>query len=215
MPTYPTDLTEKYSQNRNKYTSTDKYLFEELFKIGFENKKILDYGCGDGSYSFIFHQNGAKEVQGLDISPEMINIADDRLKKYKENSNIKFIVGDGNNLPYNDNSFDTVIANFVLVHFDDLQKPLKEIFRVLKEGGYFVATINCADLDTVKPVSIQLGNDKNVIMKSFLRSDDNLKHDLSAAGFNIIRYNIVENSDASVIDQGISNFHGVLFVVDR
>lgn len=210
MSTYPKDLTETYSKNRQKYTSTDQYLFDVLSEITLKDKTVLDYGCGDGSYSFMFEQHGAKKVFGFDISPEMIAIAHNKLATYKEDAQIQFIVGDGNSLPYADNTFDIVVANFVLVHFDDLQKYLQEVRRVLKDGGYFVATINCADVDGVRSASVQLGNDANVIMKVFLRSDTSLQADLNAEGFIIMKYKIINNADASVTDSNITNFHGVL-----
>ncbi len=210
MSTYPKDLTETYSRNRQKYTSTDQYLFEVLSEITLKDKTVLDYGCGDGSYSFMFEQHDTKQVFGFDISQEMIAIAHNKLAIYKKDARIQFIVGDGNSLPYADNTFDIVVANFVLVHFDDLQKYLQEVRRVLKDGGYFVATINCADVDGVRPASVRLGNDANVIMKVFLRSDASLQADLNAEGFTIMEYKIINNADASVMDSGVTNFHGVL-----
>jgi ubiquinone/menaquinone biosynthesis C-methylase UbiE len=95
-----------------------------------KGKKILDFGCGTGIYTKILKKKGAK-VKGFDISPEMLRIAKDYVK------GVELKQGTGNKIPFN-KKFDIVVASLVFDYFDDWNRPLKEINRVLKKEGYFV-----------------------------------------------------------------------------
>lgn len=99
---------------------------------------VLDLGSGAGNDCFVARsivgENG--KVTGLDFTPEMIQKANENLTK-TEFENIKFILGDIENMPLPDNSFDVVISNCVLNLVPDKQKAFSEIYRVLKPGGHF------------------------------------------------------------------------------
>jgi ubiquinone/menaquinone biosynthesis C-methylase UbiE len=94
-------------------------------------KKILDLGCGTGIYTKILKKKGAK-VQGIDISPKMIEFA----KQYVKG--VDFKVGSAYKLPYKSGTFDIVLASLVVHYFGNLDKAFKEIRRVLKKNGVFI-----------------------------------------------------------------------------
>jgi ubiquinone/menaquinone biosynthesis C-methylase UbiE len=97
---------------------------QELEKYHFKNKKILEIGAGRSEFLSLFDKDN--EVTALDISPVL-------LKKNKAKA--KLVVGDAENLPFADNSFDFVYLVGVLHHLEDQKKALQEIDRVLKTGG--------------------------------------------------------------------------------
>lgn len=95
---------------------------------------ILDLGCGDGLFSlFAFGRN--KITVGLDKN------CTETAKALKSGVYEKVVVSDGAKLPFKDEFFNSVIANSVLEHVDNLDKVLLEIRRVLKKNGRLVLTV--------------------------------------------------------------------------
>lgn len=95
---------------------------EILVKLSKPYGKVLDLGCGTGFVSE--HLKGCSVI-GLDISEEMV-------KAYKERFGIG-IVGNAEELPFKNESFDFVLSNFSL-HWTDWRKSIKEALRVAKRG---------------------------------------------------------------------------------
>lgn len=94
-------------------------------------KKVLDLGCGTGIYTKILKRKGAN-VQGIDISPKMIEIA----KQYVKD--VDFKVGSAYKLPYKTGTFDIVLASLVVHYFGNLGQAFREVRRVLKKNGVFI-----------------------------------------------------------------------------
>ncbi len=84
---------------------------------------ILDLGCGTG---FVSEYISEGTVVGLDISEKMVKIYRERFGRG--------ILGDAENLPFKDKSFDYVLSNFVL-HWTDWKKSISEALRVSKKGA--------------------------------------------------------------------------------
>ena len=96
---------------------------------------ILDVGCGGGILTEEIAKMGFIPT-GIDPSEQSLNIA---VKHAKEsNLKIKYEKGTGENLPFQNNSFDVVFCCDVLEHVRDLPKVISEISRVLKNGGLFI-----------------------------------------------------------------------------
>jgi len=100
--------------------------------------KILDVATGTGDLAINMTKTGAKEIIGLDISPGMLEVGKRKIAEKKLEDSIKMIVGDSENLPFEANSFDAITVAFGVRNFENLEKGLSEIFRVLKPGGSFV-----------------------------------------------------------------------------
>ncbi|RTE53593.1 bifunctional demethylmenaquinone methyltransferase/2-methoxy-6-polyprenyl-1,4-benzoquinol methylase UbiE [Arenibacter aquaticus] len=100
--------------------------------------KILDIATGTGDLAINMATTGAKEIIGLDISPGMLEVGQKKIEDKKLGNIIKMVVGDSENLPFEDNTFDAITVAFGVRNFEDLKKGLKEIYRVLKPGGTFV-----------------------------------------------------------------------------
>lgn len=94
---------------------------------------LLDVGCGPGYVSAAAAERGAKPI-GLDFSSEMIAISKQRWP------NIQFREGDAQNLPFDDKTFDRVVANFALLHVANPERAIAEARRVLRSNGRFAFT---------------------------------------------------------------------------
>ncbi|MEM7302339.1 MAG: class I SAM-dependent methyltransferase [Pseudomonadota bacterium] len=103
---------------------------------------ILDLGCGEGRLTRWMaelkqRQAGDFQVHGADFSPEMIVHA----KRLNGDLPASYSVGDAMGLEFQDNSFDLIVSCTAPNNFPSLEGALKEIHRVLKPNGVFVATI--------------------------------------------------------------------------
>ncbi|MBO3099990.1 MULTISPECIES: bifunctional demethylmenaquinone methyltransferase/2-methoxy-6-polyprenyl-1,4-benzoquinol methylase UbiE [Gelidibacter] len=101
-------------------------------------KRILDIATGTGDLAINLAQTDAQEIIGLDISDGMLEVGRKKIAEKKLNDKIKMTLGDSENLPFDDNSFDAITVAFGVRNFEDLEKGLSEIFRVLKPNGTFV-----------------------------------------------------------------------------
>jgi ubiquinone/menaquinone biosynthesis C-methylase UbiE len=116
-----------------------KYLSNEL-KLD-KNKKILEIGAAQGSLLISFALRGY-HCEGIEPSDDALKTAKKLSDKFKQSIIIK--KGFAENIPYEDNTFDVVIAISVLEHVSDINKTFNEICRVLKRGGYFYfSTASC------------------------------------------------------------------------
>lgn len=95
---------------------------------------VLDLGCGRGATVNYLHEEHHINAVGIDPSVKLINIAKEQ-HKYAN-----FFTGSGENLPFADNSFNCVFAECTLSLMDDLDSTIREVYRVLKEDGWFVIT---------------------------------------------------------------------------
>ena len=101
--------------------------------VGFTGK-LLDVGCGLGHFCrYIKARSIDLEVTGMDFSKFSIKKAKELSDKI--NMDIDFVVGDAQELPFEDNLFDYVISSDVIEHLDNPDKHLMEMKRVLKKGG--------------------------------------------------------------------------------
>ena len=106
-----------------------RLLPEELKEV---KGKILDVGCGAGSYTGILKLYRPQlKVYGVDISRAAIK------KAKKDFPNINFVIASTDRLPFPDGFFDAVVMKCVLEHLKDPDKALVEVRRVLKPGGLF------------------------------------------------------------------------------
>jgi 2-polyprenyl-6-hydroxyphenyl methylase/3-demethylubiquinone-9 3-methyltransferase len=107
----------------------------ETIKINSEKINALEVGCGGGILTEEIAKMGFITT-GIDPSEQSLNIAIKHAKD--DNLKIKYEKGSGENLPFQNNSFDVVFCCDVLEHVRDLPKVISEISRVLKNGGIFI-----------------------------------------------------------------------------
>lgn len=99
---------------------------------------ILDIATGTGDLAINMTKTDAKKIVGLDISQGMLDVGIKKVKSKQLENTIEFVLGDSENLPFADNSFDAITVAFGVRNFENLEKGLKEILRVLKPQGIFV-----------------------------------------------------------------------------
>jgi ubiquinone/menaquinone biosynthesis C-methylase UbiE len=125
------EIVERYSNPPSGTFYSLEYLYHLLGDVA--GKTVLDYGCGAGENSVLIASRGAR-VLGVDISPELVGLAEKRLAAHDLAQNAEFRVGSAHELPVEDESIDVVFGNAILHHLD-LKLSSKEVFRVLKKGG--------------------------------------------------------------------------------
>jgi ubiquinone/menaquinone biosynthesis C-methylase UbiE len=109
----------------------------QLYGIDFHGKEIIDIGSGTGIVAFMALESGAAKVVCGDISEYMLERGREKAKtKGYDSSHIDFCQLDAESLPFNDNSFDIVITGMLLGILPDQKKAVKEMFRVLRPGGF-------------------------------------------------------------------------------
>jgi demethylmenaquinone methyltransferase/2-methoxy-6-polyprenyl-1,4-benzoquinol methylase len=101
-------------------------------------KTILDIATGTGDLAILMAQTNAEKIVGLDISAGMLEVGVKKIADKKLSNTIEMILGDSENMPFEDNSFDAITVAFGVRNFETLEKGLAEILRVLKPNGVFV-----------------------------------------------------------------------------
>ncbi|WP_372638992.1 class I SAM-dependent methyltransferase [Fodinibius sp.] len=99
--------------------------------------KLLDVACGTGVLTIAAEDRLDQKgfAAGLDMNPGMLAVAE------KLAPDIEWRQGVAEDLPWDDESFDIVVSQFGLMFFEDQQKALREMFRVLKSGGRLVVAV--------------------------------------------------------------------------
>ena len=105
-------------------------------KIKNNPKHVLDIATGTADLAIITAKYTNAEIIGLDISDQMLKVGKEKITNKKLNSRIKLINGDAENLSFNNETFDAITVGFGVRNFENLEKGLNEIYRVIKEGGY-------------------------------------------------------------------------------
>jgi SAM-dependent methyltransferase len=97
-------------------------------------RHVLEVGGGPGELAERMQKELGASVSFIDISPRMVELARER--------GVDAQVGDVQELPFEDRTFDTVVAAWMLYHVPDIDRGLGEIARVLRRGGALVAVTN-------------------------------------------------------------------------
>ena len=98
-------------------------------------KQILDIATGTGDFAIESLKLNPEKVIGVDISEGMLNVGRNKMKKRGYSNIIDMQSGDSENLHFEDNTFDAVIVAFGVRNFENLEKGLSEMNRVLRPGG--------------------------------------------------------------------------------
>ena len=100
------------------------------------NQNLIDVACGTGDIAKLFLKNVSynSHITCVDPNEGMITKGKEKLKHCK---NLKWVISPAENLPINNNKFDFYTISFGLRNTKNLNKTLKEAYRVLKPGGRF------------------------------------------------------------------------------
>jgi len=125
--------------------------------------------------------------------------------KYK---NLEYIIGDGESLPFRDYTFDKCVSTFVLEHFLNDIRALKEMNRILKPGGILILTADSlsypkADKDFIKKINDNVNN----------YTKQNLEEKLKKSGFEIVECRYFVNSPISYFFFRLTTINNVFLVL--
>lgn len=149
------DLTDDDKSHVDFYRKwADDYDHEMLDKLGYtspstiagllveqlpqKSSRIIDIGCGTGLTCMPLHQQGYSNLEGIDLSPDMLQVAGNR--------NIYQSLFIGNlNLPLDisTDTYDAAVSSGTFTHGHVGAEPLDEVVRILKPGGILAITIHC------------------------------------------------------------------------
>lgn len=149
------------TMNRMITLGTDQGWRRKVLKIVSDTQpeSILDIATGTGDLAILLSQTKASKIIGLDLSAGMLEVGREKVNQLKLDQRIEMIQGDSENLPFEDNSFDAITVGFGIRNFENLEKGLTEILRVLKPNGIFVI------LETSVPTKFPLKQGYNFYTK--------------------------------------------------
>ena len=101
-------------------------------------KQILDIATGTGDLAMMMAQLNPERIVGLDISSGMLEVGKEKIANAKLSEKIEMIVGDSEDMPFENNTFDAITVSFGVRNFANLDKGIREIARVLKPSGVLV-----------------------------------------------------------------------------
>lgn len=97
---------------------------------------VLDVAIGTADLTIEMLRKGkAKAVTGLDLSEQMMEIGRSKVERQKMKDKVRFVTGNAQNMPFENESFDAVTCAFGCRNFQNLDEGLSEMYRVLKRGG--------------------------------------------------------------------------------
>jgi len=116
---------------------------DQIIKAGINQGSALEIGPGPGylGLEWLKKTEGTR-LAGLEISSNMIEVAEKNAREYNLEARVEYIEGDAQKMPLDDNLFDSVFANGSLHEWSNPKKIFNEIYRVLKPGGlYFISDL--------------------------------------------------------------------------
>ena len=127
---------EEYKKRIERYVY--RLNINELGKGWIRGFKCIDFGCGHGNFAHALINEGAKYVYGIDFGKDSIDYAvNARDKIGRTNDEIEFRVEPVYKVSKENNTFDFAIQNGVFHHLENEEAAYKEVWRVLKPGGWF------------------------------------------------------------------------------
>jgi len=100
--------------------------------------KILDLATGTGDFALALLKLKPQQIVGVDISEGMLKVGQEKMKKLGVDNIISMQLGDSEQLPFEDNTFDALTVGFGVRNYENLERGLSEMLRVIRPGGLVV-----------------------------------------------------------------------------
>lgn len=159
------NISENYdSLNRVISLGTDQSWRRKLIAMvkSTNPENILDVATGTGDLAIALADSSATKIVGLDISAGMLSVGQKKINAKNLDEKIEMVQADSEDLPYEDDYFDAITVAFGVRNFENLDKGLLEINRVLKPGGIFVV------LETSVPTKFPFKQGYKIYSKAIL-----------------------------------------------
>lgn len=131
----------KSYESFKRINNTERFFLEAL--AGRDHPAVLDIGCGDGYHVCVFNTIGGMAenayVYGIDLSKSRVEFASLVCRELSF-SNIRWLVGSAETLPFSSDRFDITLCSDVVEHLAHPDQCFAEMFRVLKPGGVAIVT---------------------------------------------------------------------------
>lgn len=101
-------------------------------------KNVLDVATGTADFALEDYKSNAEKIVGVDIAEQMLAIGREKIKAKGLSDKITLQRGDSEDLPFSENSFDAITVGFGVRNFENLQKGLAEMRRVLNKDGLLI-----------------------------------------------------------------------------
>ncbi len=134
------EIWKKYGTNK---LPINKWIIDSIVINNNSSFRLLDIGCGTGELINLIgqkHQN--TDIHGLDMSNQMVALSK------RNNPNCNILQGNAEQLPYDSNFFDYVVAVHLLHHIANIEQSIKEMMRVAKPGSKIFIVTGNYDLNT-------------------------------------------------------------------
>ncbi len=140
--------------------------------------RVVEIGCGDGHVAAYLAARGSR-VEGVDLSPEMIRVAE------RSYPHLEFCVGDALALPFNDASFDAIVAFYSIVNLDahDCRVAFGEFARVLRSDGVATFAFHVGD----ERLRVENWWETTASLDFYLHPLERVCGQLRDAGFEVVR----------------------------
>jgi len=101
-------------------------------------KMVLDIATGTGDFAIEAVKLNPEKIIGVDISEGMLKLGIEKVNKLNLQNKIELKLGDSEKLPFSNNSFDAITVGFGVRNFENLEKGIADIYRVLNQDGMLV-----------------------------------------------------------------------------
>jgi ubiquinone/menaquinone biosynthesis C-methylase UbiE len=175
--------------------------------------RVLDVGCGSGTTAFQIAERYGARVTGIDISEVMISQAQKGTEQLDIKDLVEFRVADVFSLPFEDESFTTVIFQSVLIALDkNIESAMAEMRRVLTQGGIIGANEGTID-DLAPPEYVELLERHPAVYRYF--TSESLRGLFEDSGFKILDLIETRNADTPKVSRkiGFGSLLAFLFTV--
>ena len=125
-----------YQELRQGISANDLIEIPQLFDLigNVKDKEILDLGCGAGGHDQKLIELGAKHVTGIDISKNMLELAN----KNNNSNQINYILMSMEDIDKLDQKYDLVVSSLAIHYIEDYDNLCKKVYNRLKDGGEFI-----------------------------------------------------------------------------
>ena len=177
---------DRIAKRYSKQPVADEAAYQKKLRVTHEyfqpDMEVLEFGCGTGSTA-ITHSPFVKHIQAIDISSNMIEIAQGKADaQYIEN--VTFTRSTIDEFSVSDQSLDAVLGLSILHLLDNWEEVIAKVYKMLKPGGIFVTSTACiGDSMQYLKVIAPIGKPFGLILRVFTRKE--LEDSLTGAGFEI------------------------------
>lgn len=139
------EVAEMFNNISKKYDFLNHFLSVGIDKIwrkkavaqlkDIQPKRLLDLATGTGDFALALLKLNPTKIVGMDISEGMLQVGREKMKQKGVSDIILMQLGDSENLPFEDGYFDGLTVGFGVRNYENLEKGLSEMLRVLRPGG--------------------------------------------------------------------------------